>query len=98
VVPGAVVQGAGWADRSGLTGRYRCDCVTGTHGIEFDFGNNWAEAVGQSAYYSVQIKKKAGIVLILENIKDRKNWIRLNTTIKHFNLPIEIWNVGNAAY
>jgi hypothetical protein len=23
---------------------------------------------------------------------------RLNTTIEHFNLPIDIWTVGNAAY
>ena len=38
----------------------RCDCVTETHAIEFDFGNNWAEAVGQSAYYSLQTDKKAG--------------------------------------
>jgi len=42
--------------------------------------------------------KKAGIVLILEKIKDRKYWIRLNTTIDHFNLPIDIWTVGEAAY
>jgi hypothetical protein len=41
-------------------------------------------------------EKKAGIVLILESIKDRKYWIRLNTTIKHFNLPIDTWSVGNA--
>ncbi len=39
-----------------------------------------------------------GVVLILETIKDRKYWIRLNTTIEHFNLPIDTWNVGNAAY
>jgi hypothetical protein len=32
--------------------------VTDTHAIEFDFGNNWAEAIGQSAYYSFQTKKK----------------------------------------
>jgi hypothetical protein len=63
-----------------------------------DLGNGWAEAIGQSAYYSIHTKKKAGIVLILENVKDRKYWIRLNTTIEHFNLPIETWNVGNAAY
>jgi hypothetical protein len=56
------------------------------------------EAVGQSAYYSLQTNKKPGIVLILETIKDRKYWIRLNTTIEHFNLPIDTWNVGNASY
>jgi hypothetical protein len=72
--------------------------VTHTHTIEFDFGNNWAEAVGQSSYYSIQTKKRAGIVLILENMNDRKFWIRLNTTIEHFDLPIDIWNVGNASY
>jgi hypothetical protein len=42
--------------------------------------------------------KKAGIVLILENLKDRKYWIRLNTTIKHFGLQIDTWFIGNAAY
>ena len=76
----------------------RCDCVTDTHAIEFDFGSNWAEAVGQSSYYSIQTQKKAGIVLILETMKDRKYWIRLNTTIEHFNLPIDTWSIGTTAF
>jgi len=54
--------------------------------------------VGQSAYYALQTGKKAGIVLILESMKDRKYWIRLNTTIEHFNLPIDTWGVGSAAF
>ncbi len=81
-----------------LPDKTRCDCVTDTHAIEFDFGGNWAEAVGQSSYYSIQTEKKAGIVLILETLKDRKYWIRLNTTIEHFNLSIDTWNVGDASY
>ena len=76
----------------------RCDCLTDTHAIEFDFGSKWTEAIGQSSYYSMQTKKKPGIVLILETMKDRKYWIRLNTTIEHFNLQIDTWNIGNAAY
>jgi hypothetical protein len=76
----------------------RCDCVTNTHAIEIEFGNKWAEAVGQSAYYSLQTERKAGIVLILEKIKDRKYWIRLNGTIEHFGLPIDTWNIGKAGY
>ena len=76
----------------------RCDCVTNTHAIEFDFGDHWSEAVGQSAYYAIQTGKKAGIVLILETMKDRKYWIRLNTTIEHFNLPIDTWVIENTAY
>ncbi len=81
-----------------LPDRKRCDCLTDNYAIEFDFGSNWAEAIGQSIYYSLQTEKRAGIVLILETLKDRKYWIRLNTTIEHFNLPIDTWNVGNAAY
>ena len=75
----------------------RCDCVTDTHAIEFDFGNNWAEVIGQSSYYSIQTWKKAGIVLILETMKERKFWLRLNTTIEHFRLPIDTWSIGDAA-
>jgi hypothetical protein len=76
----------------------RCDCLTDTHAIEFDFGSKWAEAVGQSAYYSLQTQKKAGIVLILENPKGRKYWLRLNSTIQHLNMQIETWSIGNASY
>ena len=69
----------------------RCDCLTQAHAIEFDFGNKWCEAVGQSLHYSQLTKRKAGIVLILESASDRKYWLRLNETIKHFQLPIRIW-------
>ncbi len=63
-----------------------------------DLGNGWAEAIGRGLHYSSMTKKKAGVVLILESMKDRKYWIRLNTTIEHFDLPIDTWNVGKAAY
>ena len=63
-----------------------------------DLGNDWAETIGQSAYYSLQTDKKPGIVLIMESMKDRKYWLRLNSTIQHFNMPIDTWNIGNASY
>ncbi len=44
-----------------LADKTRCDCVTDTHAIEFDFGSGWAEAIGQSVYYSLQTDKKVGI-------------------------------------
>ena len=76
----------------------RADCMTETNAIEFDFGDKWAEAIGQSLYYAFQTNKKAGIVLILENAKDRRYWLRLNSVIQHYNLPITTWSVGNGAY
>lgn len=69
----------------------RCDCLTGTLAVEFDFGDKWAEAIGQALYYSLQTGKKAGVVLILEDKNDYKYWIRLNSTIDHFDLPIDAW-------
>jgi hypothetical protein len=91
-------QGSGAELSHGLLGHKVPFPITRTHAIEFDFGNKWTEAVGQSLYYSLQPGKKVGVVLILETMKDRKYWIRLKTTIEHFNLPIETWAVGKAAY
>jgi hypothetical protein len=76
-----------------LPDKTRCDCLTGTHAIEFDFAEKWAEAIGQSLYYSSQTGKKAGIVLILEKEKDKKYLDRLNTTIRHYGLPVDVWVV-----
>lgn len=90
---------ANWcADHNGqveyvLPDRTRVDCLTDTHAIEFDFGSKWAEAIGQSLYYSLQTGKRAGIVLIIEQPAHRKHWIRLNSTIDHFKLPIDAWMV-----
>ena len=80
-----------------LSDHTRCDCLTDTHAIEFDFGKKWAEAIGQSLYYSLQTGKRAGVVLIAERKADRKFFIRLNSTIQHFNLPIDTWIIGAGA-
>jgi len=78
-----------------LPDRTRCDCLTDDYAIEVDFAEKWAEAIGQSLYYSFQTGKRAGIALILESESDRKNWIRLNSTIQHFNLQIKTWEIKN---
>lgn len=77
-----------------LPDRTRCDCLTATHAIEFDFGPKWAEAIGQALYYSLQTGKRAGIVLILERPKDMKYWIRMNSVIMEDQLDIDTWRMG----
>ena len=74
-----------------LPDRTRVDCLTEKHAIEFDWGKKWHEGIGQSLYYSVQTGKRAGVVLILKRQKHYKYWIRLNTTIQHYGLPIDTW-------
>jgi len=76
-----------------LADQTRADCITSTHAIEFDFGRKWTEAIGQALYYSLQTGKRAGVVLIIDGHRDRKYWIRLNSTIQHFGLPIDTWEM-----
>ena len=76
-----------------LPDRTRVDCLTDTHAIEYDFGKKWAEAIGQSLGYAFATNKRAGIVLILESKKDRKYWIKLNSIIDHYGLPIDTWTL-----
>ena len=48
-------------------------------------------------FHSILQEIQAGIVLILETMKDRKYWIRLNTVIEHYRLPIDRWSIKDAA-
>ena len=50
----------------------RVDCLAKDFAIEFDFAKKWAEAIGQSLYYSKMTGKKPAIVLILTSINDYK--------------------------
>ncbi|MBF0102819.1 MAG: hypothetical protein HQK77_18105 [Desulfobacterales bacterium] len=69
----------------------RVDCVTDTHAVEFDFGEKWAESIGQSLHYSIMTAKKAGIVLILEEEFDEIYLDRLLSIIEKRNLSIDVW-------
>lgn len=70
----------------------RVDCVTNTHAIEFDFANKWAESIGQSLYYSKNLSKKAGVVLIMENPqKDLRYLKRLKQVASSYN--ITVWTI-----
>ncbi|MCP4751214.1 MAG: hypothetical protein GY866_09990 [Proteobacteria bacterium] len=88
-----------WCDQNNGIAEYRLkdktrvDCLNNTHAVEVDFGKKWAEAIGQSLYYSLQTGKKAGILLIVDDPKERRFWIRLNSTIEHFKLPIDTWMI-----
>ncbi|WP_051326935.1 hypothetical protein [Desulfatibacillum aliphaticivorans] len=70
-----------------------CDCVTDTHAVEFDFAENWTEAVGQALHFARMTAKKPGIVLILRSKDDKKYMDRLNQEIEQYNLPIEVWSI-----
>ena len=70
----------------------RCDILTDEYAIEVDFAKKWSEAVGQSLNYALQFNKKAGILLIVGE-KDYKYYLRLNSIIQNFKLPITVWKI-----
>lgn len=72
----------------------RVDILTSTHAIEVDFAKKWGEAIGQSLNYGFQFDRKPGILLILESPSDRKHLIRINSIIRHYKLPIEVWDTA----
>ena len=76
-----------------LSDNTRCDCVTTSHAIEFDFAYKWAEAIGQSLHYALKTGMRAGIVLIVEDSTDIKYWTRLKIIINHYDLTIDTWIV-----
>jgi hypothetical protein len=44
-----------------LPDKTRCDCVTDTHAIEFDFGNNWPRRWGKVHIIQFRPKRKRGL-------------------------------------
>ena len=74
-----------------LPDKTRCDCVTTTHAIEFDFANKWAEALGQALHYSLLTSKQAGIVLILEAESDWRFYYRLMCVVSDNGLDVRVW-------
>ena len=65
----------------------RVDCLAKDYAVEFDFAKKWAEAVGQSLYYSQMTGKLPAITLILTSPADYryvKRVERLGKDIKIF--------------
>ncbi len=71
----------------------RVDCLTREYAVEVDFGPKWAEAIGQSLYYSLKTGKRGGVVLILEKENDEVYLQRLKMVVEQYGLEIKIWSI-----
>lgn len=72
-----------------LKDKTRVDCLTNEYAIEVDWAKKWAEAVGQSLYYSHMTNRKAGIALISSS-DDERFLSRVNILAKKFDIKIFI--------
>ena len=62
----------------------------------YEQGNSVKTTTDLNQELLLVLKRIVSIFIII--FKDRKYWIRLKNTIEHFNLPIDTWSIGNAAY
>jgi hypothetical protein len=69
------------------------DITTQEYAIEVEWASKWKQSIGQSIWYAMQTNKKAGIVLIIKNLEDRKHGIRLQSAIDYagLNNNIKVW-------
>jgi hypothetical protein len=58
----------------------RADIVTDMYAIEVEFAPKWKESLGQALFYAQRTNKKAGIVIIMKSIEERKYALMLQTT------------------
>lgn len=53
----------------------RVDMLTPTHAIEVDWAHKWAEAVGQSLYYSELTGKPPGVLLLVRDMNTEERYV-----------------------
>ena len=76
-----------------LADETRVDCVLNDYAIEFDFANKWGESIGQSLYYSISLNKKAGVVLIMEDMQRDKRYLARLLKVADLN-NITVWTIS----
>ena len=75
-----------------LEDRTRVDIVTDTHAIEVDFGEKWAESIGQALHYEGMTKKRAGVLLVLDIAKEERFLDRLMGVAAKHDIDVWIWD------
>jgi hypothetical protein len=78
----------------------RADCVLPTYAVEADFADKWYEAIGQAVHYARILKKRPGVLLILEQTHDCRYLSRLCaalTGVRVQGQSIWVWTTGPAS-
>ena len=72
----------------------RVDILNDEYAIEADWSHKWAEAVGQSLYYSILTGKKPGIILLVKDKKKESKYIyRCQTVCAKYDIKLFIEEV-----
>jgi hypothetical protein len=55
-----------------LPDRTRCDLVNAEYAIEVEYPKKWAESIGQSLYYGIELKRKPAVLFLTRGPDDLK--------------------------
>lgn len=71
----------------------RVDIVTDDNAIEVEWASNWKHSVGQALWYGLQTTKRPGIILLMNNLEDRKYGIMLGSALEFAGIKdkIDVW-------
>jgi hypothetical protein len=94
-----------WCEKQGgeigvvLKNRRICDCVTNDMLIETKLAKgNCFEALGKVLYLSMIAKKKAGLLLVVDNSREWTIVDRMQKVIVHYKLPVSLFYVESDSY
>lgn len=73
----------------------RCDLINDTHAYDVEYASKWKEAIGQSLHYALLTDKQAGIILIITGAPSIKHLEQIETLIRTYSLPIDVFEVQN---
>lgn len=71
----------------------RADIVNDEYAIEVEWAYKWKNSIGQALWYGLQTNKKSGIVLLMNDINDRKYGIMLQSALDYAGISekIKVW-------
>lgn len=70
-----------------LADKTRVDCLFEDYALEVDWGYKWAEAIGQSLYYSIRTNKRPAVLLIVGPY-DNRFLKRLNAVAEKHGITV----------
>ena len=72
----------------------RVDYLGKTYAFEIDFADKWAEAIGQSLYYSTVTGKRPAVILLVKDMeKERRYVYRCQTVCAKYGIRLFVERV-----
>lgn len=59
----------------------RCDLVNAEYAIEVEYPHKWAESIGQSLYYGIELKKKPAVLFLIKDAKREQKYLQRARTV-----------------